>query len=44
MKPGGAVTSVTITVLSGFKPSMRTSPFSSLRKMPLESPMRVPSE
>ena len=24
MNPGGAVTSVTITVLSGFKPSMRT--------------------
>lgn len=43
VNPGGTVTSVTITVLSGLRSEMRTSPFSSLRKMPLESPMRVPS-
>ena len=43
MKPSGALVSVTTTLLPGFSPVIRISPFSSVLKMPFESPIKVPS-
>ena len=34
---------VTMTLLPGFRPGIRISPCSSVRKMPLASPISVPS-
>ena len=43
MNPAGAWVSVTTTLFPGFRPVTRISPFSSVRKTPFVSPMRVPS-